>query len=179
MSYVAALLGVAALAAVVLARSVVPAGPGRWTRLVRAAAADLRDGLLARRAWPGIVLASTVAVGGHALTFVIAARVAGSDASTARLLPLAVLVLLAMSVPTNVAGWGPREGMAAWAFGAAGLGAAQGVAAAVVYGVMSLVASLPGAVVLLAAWWLRRNGRVPEVPRGWRPTDRAEGPVHV
>jgi hypothetical protein len=35
------------------------------------------------------------------------------------------------------------------AFGAVGLGAAQGLATAVVYGVLSLVACLPGAVVLL------------------------------
>lgn len=51
----------------------------------------------------------------------------------------------------SVAGWGPREGVAAWAFGMAGLGAAAGVTASVVYGVMALVATLPGAVVLLAA----------------------------
>ena len=67
------------------------------------------------------------------------------------MLPLAVLVLLAAGVPTNIAGWGPREGVAAWVFGVAGLGAAQGVATSVVYGVMVLVASLPGAVVLLVA----------------------------
>jgi hypothetical protein len=41
-------------------------------------------------------------------------------------------------------------------FGAAGLGAGQGVATAVVYGVMVLVASLPGAIVLVAVW-LRRD----------------------
>ena len=44
-----------------------------------------------------------------------------------RLWPLAMLVLLAMVVPLHVGGWGPREGVAAWAFAAAGLGAAQGV----------------------------------------------------
>ena len=64
-------------------------------------------------------------------------------------MPLALLVLVAMGIPANVAGWGPREGVAAWAFAAAGLGAAQGLATAVVYGVMVFVASLPGAVVLL------------------------------
>jgi uncharacterized membrane protein YbhN (UPF0104 family) len=122
---------------------------------------------LARRAWLGVVLASTVAIAGHAVTFLIAARVAGSDASPAQLLPLALLVLLAMGVPMNVAGWGPREGMAAWAFGAAGLGATLGVTTAVVYGVMSFVACLPGAGVLLVAWWLRR------------PAYRTEGTVHV
>ena len=45
-----------------------------------------------------------------------------------------MLVLLAMVVPLNVGGWGPREGVAAWAFAAAGWGAAQGVAAATAYG---------------------------------------------
>ena len=58
----------------------------------------------------------------------------------------------------NIGGWGPREGVAAWAFAAAGLGADQGVATAVVYGVMALVASLPGAAVLVADW-LRRSVR--------------------
>jgi hypothetical protein len=42
-------------------------------------------------------------------------------------------------------------------FGAAGLGADTGVATAVVYGVVVLLASLPGALVLVAAW-LRHAG---------------------
>jgi hypothetical protein len=58
----------------------------------------------------------------------------------------------------NIGGWGPREGMAAWAFGAAGLGAEQGVATATVYGVLALAATLPGAS-LIAAAWLRRHRR--------------------
>jgi glycosyltransferase 2 family protein len=59
--------------------------------------------------------------------------------------------MLAMVLP-SVAGWGPREGATAWAFAAAGLGAELGVATAVVYGVMVLVASLPGALVLVTDW---------------------------
>ena len=70
------------------------------------------------------------------------------------MLPLALLVLLAAALP-NVGGWGPREGVTAWAFAAAGLGASLGVATAVVYGVMVFVASLPGAAVLVAAWVVR------------------------
>jgi hypothetical protein len=57
----------------------------------------------------------------------------------------------------NVGGWGPREGVTAWAFAAAGLGASRGVATAVAYGAMVFVASLPGAAVLAAAW-VRRDG---------------------
>ena len=112
---------------------------------------ELRDGLLARRAWPAVALASALVVAGHAVTFLIAARTAGVTAPPSTLLPLALLVLLGAALP-NVGGWGPREGVTAWAFAAAGLGASAGVATAVVYGVMVFVATLPGAAVLLGAW---------------------------
>ena len=100
-------------------------------------------------------VASTLVVAGHAVTFVIAARTAGATAPPDQLLPLALLVLLGAALP-NIGGWGPREGVTAWAFAAAGLGASLGVATAVVYGVMVFVASLPGAAVLLVTW-VRRD----------------------
>jgi uncharacterized membrane protein YbhN (UPF0104 family) len=123
----------------------------RWARLRRAMIGDVRNALLARSTWPGIALASLLAVAGYALTFVIAARTAGTEAPLSQLLPLALLAMLAMVLP-SFAGWGPREGATAWVFAAAGLGAEQGVATAVVYGAMALVASLPGALVLVTAW---------------------------
>ena len=122
---------------------------GRWARVVSSAADDLRAGLGPRTVWPKVLLTSVVVAVGHAATFVIAARATGTTAATVDMLPIAVLVLLAMVVPLNVGGWGPREGMAAWAFAAAGLGAAQGFSAATAYGVMAMVATLPGALVLL------------------------------
>lgn len=133
-----------------------PAGQSRWARVVRVAGADIRAGLLARRTWLGVLLASTLAVAGHLATFVLAARTAGSTAPLSLLVPLTLLALLATSIPANIAGFGPREGAAAWAFGAAGLSAAEGVATAIVYGALVLVASLPGAAVLAA-----RRVRVP------------------
>jgi uncharacterized membrane protein YbhN (UPF0104 family) len=118
---------------------------------------DIRAGLLARNAWPGITLLSAAALAGHITLFVVAAHAAGSTAPVAQLVPLMVLSLLAMGLPVNIGGWGPREGVAAVVFGAAGLGAAQGLTTAVVYGVLALVASLPGAgVLLLRAPVLRR-----------------------
>ena len=151
----------------------VAAAPGRLGRTIRA---DIRDGLCANRRWIPILLASTVVVVGHTTTFLIAARTAATDASLARLLPLALLVLLAMTVPTNIGGWGPREGVAAWLFGAAGLGAAQGVTAATTYGVLVLIAGLPGAVVLIVE--RRRRGTVStpdQTVSGRRPVDAASG----
>ncbi|MGW0220869.1 lysylphosphatidylglycerol synthase transmembrane domain-containing protein [Streptomyces tendae] len=123
--------------------------PVRRARALRAALGEARAGLLSRRNLPGVALSSVVVLAGHLTMFVLAARVAGSAASVAALTPLAVLALLAMGLPLNVGGWGPREGVTAWAFGAAGLGADTGLGVAVVYGVLSLVASLPGAVVLV------------------------------
>jgi hypothetical protein len=126
-----------------------------WARLRSAAADDIRHGLLARRAWLGIGLASAAGVAGHAATFLIAARTAGTTAGTTRLLPIVLIALAAMMLP-SLGGWGPREGVAAWVFGAAGLGVQRGVATGIVYGVMVLVASLPGSAVLVGAW-LRRS----------------------
>jgi glycosyltransferase 2 family protein len=123
-------------------------------RLRNAVAADIRAGLLQRRALPAVAIASAVVVLGHAVTFLVAARIAGVSAPLLELLPLALLAMLAMVLP-SVAGWGPREGATAWVFGAAGLGADRGVATAVAYGVMVLAASLPGALVLVAGWFPR------------------------
>jgi uncharacterized membrane protein YbhN (UPF0104 family) len=134
------------------------------------AAGDIRGGLLRREIWPGIVLASTAALLGHTGTFLLAARTAGVGVSTARLLPLALIVLVAMSVPTNIGGWGPREGVAAWAFAAAGLGAAEGLAASVAYGVLVFLAVLPGGLVFLGSWL--RRGRRPK-PGGGAATSAA------
>ena len=117
---------------------------------------------------------------GHAVTFLIAARTAGTTAPVSRMLPLALLAMMAMVLP-SVAGWGPREGATAWVFGAAGLGAGQGVATAVVYGVMVLVASLPGALVLVAVWLRRARPprRADPLPGRIRVVRRPEGAADV
>jgi uncharacterized membrane protein YbhN (UPF0104 family) len=169
MPVVAAAVVAGGLGVVLLARMLPHGDSSWWARAVHTATADVRGGLLARRAWPRIVLASTVVVAGHVATFLIAARTAGSAEPPVRVLPLALLVLLAMGMPTNIAGWGPREGAAAWVFSTAGLSADRGVATAVVYGVLVFVASLPGVVVLVAPG-LRR------VVRGVRGDDRADQP---
>jgi glycosyltransferase 2 family protein len=155
------LVALALLVAVVAVLFVARLRPGGASALARArdtVVADIRGALLARRARLGIALASALIVAGHALTFVIAARAAGTTAPLSRMLPIALLAMMAMTLP-NVAGWGPREGVTAWAFGAAGLGAGAGVTTSVVYGVMAIVASLPGAAVLLVVWF--RSTRLP------------------
>jgi hypothetical protein len=164
MPLVAIAVVLAALGVVLVARRRFDGGRSAVARVRSAVAGDIRDGLLARRAWPSIALASALVVFGHAVTFLIAARTAGASAPLGRMLPIALIVLLGAALP-SVAGWGPREGVTAWAFGAAGLGAQQGVTTAVVYGVMVFCASLPGAIVLVVAWLHRtRSPRRKEPP---------------
>lgn len=144
---------------VVLACRRLRQGTSRVANAARTGLAEIRTGLLARRNWPGIVLASTVVLAGHLATFVVAARATGSSASLLTLAPLMLLALLAMSLPLNIGGWGPREGVTAWAFAAAGLSATQGLTIAVVYGLLAFVAALPGALVLIARGVQRARAR--------------------
>ena len=162
--FLAAIAALVVVGAVIVFCALPAGGPSIWARAIRTSATDFRHGLLARGTWPGVVSASCAAMAGHVAIFLIAAQTAGVTISPIRMLPLAVLVLLAMSVPMNVAGWGPREGVAAWAFATAGLGASLGVTVAVVYGVLALVACLPGAVVLVVG---RHRRRI----RGVHPAD--------
>jgi glycosyltransferase 2 family protein len=157
-------LVVATIGVVLVARTRTDGDRSVPARIRRTVARDIRGGLLARRSWLGIALASALVVGGHVGTFLIAARTAGIGAPATRMLPIALFVILAMVLP-GLGAWGPREGAAAWVFGAAGLGAQGGVATGVVYGVMVFVASLPGAVVLVMAWFRRsRSPRRTEPP---------------
>lgn len=148
---------------VVLGAAVVGAiGLGLWAahtssarfRLVRMVMADVRVTLLSRRTLPKVLVASTLVVAGHTTVFLVAARATGAPLST--LLPVALVVLAASAIPANVGGWGPREGAAAAAFASAGLGADAGIATSAAYGVLTLVAALPAAALLVADRTRRR-----------------------
>jgi uncharacterized membrane protein YbhN (UPF0104 family) len=152
-------LVVAAVTCVLLRPSVLPAhlvpsGAAHAAVLVLVLAAGALALLARSRRLVGpadsvaVLGASIVVLAGHLATFVVAARAAGSVASVLSLLPLMLVALLAMSLPLNIAGWGPREGVTAWAFASAGMQAGQGLTVAVLYGLLALVASLPGAAVL-------------------------------
>jgi uncharacterized membrane protein YbhN (UPF0104 family) len=117
---------------------------------------DLRalvvPGTLAR-----VVAASLGSSLGHLAVFLVAVHAVGVDAPWSVLVTTGLVVMVGSSVPVNIAGWGPREGLTAWAFGLAGLGSAAGLTASVVYGVLAAVATLPGALVLVGDAWVRRT----------------------
>jgi hypothetical protein len=163
-----AVVTVLALGAVLLllsSRGLLRHGPARLVHALRRPAAEARAALLQPSAWPAVLLASLLIVGTHLGMFLLAAHAAGVEEPPQALLPVGLVVLLAAAIPLNVGGWGPREGVAAWVFAAAGWGADAGATVATAFGVLVLVATLPGAVLLLA-------GRLPPRLRG---TDTADG----
>jgi uncharacterized membrane protein YbhN (UPF0104 family) len=151
-------------------------GRSRPAQAARAIATDLRRGLLVRSVWPQLTLASVLVVAGHTATFVIAARMAGSTAPLGELIALLMVIQIAAGIPLNIGGWGPREGAAAWAFAAAGLGAANGVTVSTLYAVLMLAAVTPGAGLLLRDAVGRRRGR--EHPGEWSGPDPAPPTRH-
>jgi uncharacterized membrane protein YbhN (UPF0104 family) len=174
----AGVAGVAGCAALVLLGAA-RLGRSRLTRVAGAVAADMRRGPLAPGVWPQLTLASVLVVAGHTATFVIAARVAGCTAPLGELVALLMVVQTAAVIPLSIGGWGPREGAAAWAFAAAGLGSAQGVTVATLYAVLMLAAVTPGAGLLLRDAVRRRRGPVNSgESRALDPAPRTREAVH-
>jgi len=130
----------------------------RWTRL-RRLLDDGRSALLGP-ALPVQLATSLFVVGSYLGTYLVAARAVGVETPTRVLLPLLAPVLLTMLVPATVAGWGLREAAAAALWSATGLGAVEGVVVSTAYGILVLVSTAPGALILLAEGRDRR-GRPP------------------
>jgi uncharacterized membrane protein YbhN (UPF0104 family) len=82
------------------------------------------------------------------LMFTFAARAAGVPMGFASALRTVPLVFVVTTIPWPFAGWGTREGVTAALFGVVGLDAADGVAASVAFGLLSLLASTPGILPL-------------------------------
>lgn len=127
-----------------------------WALVRRVARLPALSRLLsdARRALLGPALpvqaaASLAIVSTYVAVFVMSARAVGVTTPVAVLVPLVPPILVTMLVPVSVAGWGVRESAAAVLWGAVGLTAADGVAISVAYGLLVLLSSLPGAVVML------------------------------
>jgi uncharacterized membrane protein YbhN (UPF0104 family) len=154
-------------------RALVRRAPARVSRAARRVAGEVRAALLAPSAWPTVLLTSLLVVVAYLATFLLAASAVGVPATLPQLVPLALVVLLAAAVPFNIGGWGPREGAAAWVFAAAGLGGDAGVATATAFGILTIAAVLPGAVVLLVdRRRLRRDDPAP------LPAPREDGALH-
>ncbi|CAM3906681.1 UPF0104 family protein [Vreelandella rituensis] len=121
-------------------------GGPRWWQALRQ---DIQNGLLRPGIWPQQLGASLLVVFSYGLVMLCAARAIGADISSTTLLALTPPLLLAMLIPFSIAGWGLREGAAAAVWALVGLPPAQGVAISLAYGVLVLLASLPGVCFML------------------------------
>ncbi len=116
---------------------------------IRAAFTQFRSD--ARRAYlPASVLlvqliTAILVTAANLAAYAATARALGVTVPLGVLLPLIAPILLVMMLPISVAGWGVREGAAALLWTATGLAVAEGVAVAVAFGLLFLVAALPGA----------------------------------
>jgi uncharacterized membrane protein YbhN (UPF0104 family) len=110
--------------------------------------ADTRHAVLARSALMIQLASALLVVASYILVFLLAARAVGVETPAARMLPLVAPVLMTMLVPVTIAGWGVREGAAAALWGLVGLTPEDGAAISVTYGLLVLVSSAPGLVVL-------------------------------
>ena len=148
--YVLPALGIV-LAVIALAVFVTAATSARARRALRRELGELSAGVGSPGALVRVVVASVLVVGCHVATLGVAVAAVGASVPPLRLAALALVILLAASIPFNVGGWGPREGIAGWTFAVAGLGAATGVAASALFGVLAMIAVAPGLVLAVAS----------------------------
>lgn len=138
------LAGLATLARL-LRQRVAPLMPSVVDRFLVA----LRSSWFERRTALLQIALSLLIVALNLAAFSFAARATGAAIGAIDILFAGPLILTAMLIPFSVAGWGYREGAAAAVFPLVGASAAGGVSASLVFGMVILVASLPGLAVLL------------------------------
>ena len=126
-----------------------PAPDSRLGRLV--------DGTRRSLAAPGVLPAQLVLSAGATVcilaAFACCAAAVGAPLPLGAVFAVVPLVLFAMVLPISVGGWGVREGAAVALLPIAALTTAQAFAASAAFGLMALLASLPG----LALVWTRRR----------------------
>ena len=109
---------------------------------------------------PAIALALVV----HASTVAMAAltaRAYGIEASLALWFSIIPLSVIASAIPVSLNGWGVREAVILALGAPMGLPAAEALLVSVTLGVLNMIASLPGAVVILQG----RRARLGMIPR--------------
>lgn len=152
-------IGVAVLVVTVLVVTVIAAfsASAHVRMAVRHELAELRAGLGSVRVSAQVAVASVIVIACHAMTFAIAAADVGASVPALQLFALTFVILLGASIPLNIGGWGPREGIAGWAFASVGFGATSGVAASTLFGVLAIISVAPGAVVTVVFAARRRK----------------------
>lgn len=100
---------------------------------------------------------SGLIVGTYIATFMIASHAVGATLPMIAALTAIPLCLLTMLIPAGIGGWGTREAAAAALWPLFGYSSAEGLAASILYGLLSLGgAALPGVIVIAYNAWRGR-----------------------
>ncbi|WP_071832844.1 lysylphosphatidylglycerol synthase transmembrane domain-containing protein [Pararhizobium antarcticum] len=110
---------------------------------------ELHAVFVSRYAWAVQAALSVTVMLAYVGLFMLTAHAVGAPLPPVGALTIVPASLLVMLIPTGLGGWGTREAAAAALWPIAGLSAADGVAASLVYGALALVGAIPGLVILL------------------------------
>jgi len=142
------LVGAAAIVAALLVTIAALARRHRGGRIERFLI-DSREALLRPRTMLSQLGLGFMVTGSCVAMFYCAARAVHAPLSLFHLLALVPGALFAMSIPISIGGWGLREASAVALWTMAGLPPEHAMASSVLYGILSLLGALPGAVVLV------------------------------
>lgn len=119
--------------------------------IVRSFAASFRAAILDGQVLPRQIVLSLTIIALNLAAFAACARATGTVLSVEAIATVIPLILTAMLVPLSVAGLGWREGAAASLFPLAGAAPDAGAAAGLAFGLVLVVASLPGLARIVIA----------------------------
>jgi len=123
--------------------------PGIVSRVSDGFLQAARTALFARDVWYRQAGLSLLIVASNLSTLAFCAAATGTALPIAAIVTVLPLILTAMLIPLSVGGWGLREGAAAAIWPVLGSPPEAGIAASVVFGIVILIATLPGIWVLL------------------------------
>jgi len=155
-----------ALVVVVTVRLIAYRASGRVRAAIEQFGPDLRRCWFEDRAWRRQVPLGLLISLSYVAVFLIVGRAIGETLPPAAWLLIVPLTLFGMLLPVGIGGWGVREAVAAVLWPLAGLSAEAGVATGILYGIVSLVGSLPGAFRLLPRVGLRMSRTKSSTSRG-------------
>lgn len=134
------------LAIVLLFRLSIRFAPPTWTDFMTTLGPSLRYAWLADRQWLIQGALSLAVLATYLGVFAMCALALQHPLPLVGIITIVPLVLLSMVVPISIGGWGVREAVAASLWPVLALSAEAGVATSVLYGLVSLLATVPGAL---------------------------------
>ncbi|MEO1749323.1 MAG: lysylphosphatidylglycerol synthase domain-containing protein, partial [Pseudomonadota bacterium] len=123
--------------------------PARWSNTMRQWVSPLLIAVFAKNVLPAQILLGATITFCNLAAFAFAALAVGVELNPVEIAALVPVLLFAMLIPLTISGWGMREGAAALILPIAGIGATDGVAASVMFGLAMLVSVMPGAMMML------------------------------